>query len=116
MAWEAIHPKDIFVVIGRSRIFFMDLTDAIIKFQSLLVKGEKRTVSKVEVGNFITYLQLLKHSKSGIIKGRVQFLRSEIARLEDQKRKTRTEALRQERAFSRGKDLPKIDLLWQHKV
>ena len=112
---EQFIPKSIFVVIGRSRTSFMDLTDAIIKFQSLLAKGEKRTISKAEVGKFITYLQLLKHSKSGI-KGRVQFLRSEIARLEDQKGKTRAEVLHQERAFSRSKDLPKIELLWQPKV
>ena len=63
---EQFIPKSIFVVIGRSRTSFMDLTDAIIKFQSLLAKGEKRTISKAEVGKFITYLQLLKHSKSGI--------------------------------------------------
>ena len=92
----------------------MDLTDAIIKFQSLLVKV-KSTQFQGRSWELYHLSSTLKHSKSGI-KGRVQFLRSEIARLEDQKRKTRTEALRQERAFSRGKDLPKIDLLWQHKV
>ena len=69
----------------------MDLTDGIVKFRSLLAKSGKGTVSKAEVGNFIAYLQLLKHSKSGI-EERLQHLRSEIARLEDQKRRVQSEA------------------------
>lgn len=84
-------PKSLFVIIEGLRISFMDLTDAIVKFRSLLAKSGKGRVSKAEVGNFIAYLQLLKHSQSGI-EERLQHLRSEIARLEDKKRRTQSEA------------------------